>query len=352
VPARRWRWLTGAAFVVFGIGLAFFALLSGAPKQEDQPPARVATHTAPGKVPVKVFLLAGQNDMGGRAAIRTLDWIGKDPRHAYLLQKIKGADGKWVVRPDVWVYYPREKGTKKGPLSVGFGLNDDEIGPELLFGHLLGDHLDNQVLLIKVIHGPLSLAVEARPPSAGGSPQGGPFYQRMIQTARDVLANPDIFIPGYQGQGVELAGFVWFQGWNDLINPAYRLQYAANLAHLIRDVRRDLGVPNLPVVIGEMGVNGDRPSSEIEALREAQLLATRQTDFKGNVLLASTHDLWDREADDLFRKFWSRGQWLEPVAQAHFDQMGSQPEYLYLGSGKIFARIGEAFGNSMIELLR
>ena len=66
-----------------------------------------------------------------------------------------------------------------GPLAPGFGSRDDAIGPELGFGHVVGEHLDEQVLLIKVAWGGKSLAVDFRPPSAGGDV--GPYYTELLE---------------------------------------------------------------------------------------------------------------------------------------------------------------------------
>ena len=51
----------------------------------------------------------------------------------------------------------------------------------------------------------------------------------------------------------EIAGFVWFSGWNDMVN--YNPFYAEHLAHFMRDLRAEFNTPNLPFVIGQMGVN-------------------------------------------------------------------------------------------------
>ena len=58
----------------------------------------------------------------------------------------------------------------------------------------------------------------------------GADYRAMIADVNDTLANLKTFVPGYAGQGYELAGFVWFQGWNDMINAEYTKEYAANMA--------------------------------------------------------------------------------------------------------------------------
>ena len=43
--------------------------------------------------PLKVFILAGQSNMEGHAAISTFDYIGKDPLTAPLLKEMRNPDG-------------------------------------------------------------------------------------------------------------------------------------------------------------------------------------------------------------------------------------------------------------------
>ncbi len=67
------------------------------------------------------------------------------------------------------------------------------------------------------------------------------------------LENIKTDFPTYAGQGYELAGFVWYQGWNDGVDPKNAVpEYEQNLVNLIKDVRKDLKAPNLPFVIGEL----------------------------------------------------------------------------------------------------
>ncbi len=254
------------------------------------------------------------------------------------------------MRNDVWIHFSRENGVKKGPLTVGFGEHDDEIGPELAFGHAVADHFKDPVVLIKVTLGGLGLAAEGRPPSSGG--QCGPFYRRMIWTVKEVLADLPAHFPATARRGYELAGFVWFQGWNDLIFAERRAEYEFNLVNLVRDVRRDLGVPGLPVVIGEEGVHGNKPSEEVASLRRAQEAAARRAEFKGNVAFVRTVPFWDEEASALFDKGFVNGKWVDREAQARFEKMGSQLPFHYLGSGKILSLIGNAFGEAACEMCR
>lgn len=352
-PRRRPVVLAGLLAGVATVGaLWLFKALSPADGQRAVPatgaPAAPGNGLAgPGKRPVKVFILAGQSDMGGRAPIRTLDWLGEDPKYGSLLGKIKNQDGSWVVRDDVWVYYQRGRNLKLGPLSVGCGEGDQEVGPELLFGQVLGDAFENQVLLIKVIQGPLSLAVEGRPPSSGG--ETGPFYRQMVETVRQVVGKLRTYFPAIADQGYEIAGFVWFQGWNDHLVPKSLSEYETNLVNLIKDVRVDWRVPNLPVVIGQFGVRGSRPSAEGLVLREAQARAVERPEFAGNAVLVNTAQYWDEQAQALLTRGFNpvTQKWTDDEAKKQFDRMGSLPEFAYMGSGKIMALVGYAFGEAM-----
>jgi alpha-galactosidase len=305
------------------------------------------------KGPVKVFILAGQSNMQGQGALKTIDWLGKHPTQGGLLDRLRNKDGSWNVRDDVWVYYPRDAKTlKKGPLTAGYGAGDDRFGPEWTFGHVVGDRFENQVLLIKTAWGGRSLAGDFRPPSSGGTT--GASYTQMIDIVRDCLKNLQQHFPDYDGSGYELAGFVWFQGWNDLINTGRVTEYESNLVHLIKDVRRDLDAPNLPFVIGQIGVGGEesgRKNPAMASLRKAQSAAAERPEFKGSVACVATSAYWDQEAEDFLKKHWINRKWDSEESKAQFETMGNQPEYHYLGSARIFALIGQGLGEAMLALL-
>ncbi len=83
--------------------------------------------TAKGKGPLKVFILAGQSNMEGKAVAGTLEPVLADPKEAPKFKHLK-TDGKWTVRDDVWVTFlcKTTKGPKSahplyGPLTVHFG---------------------------------------------------------------------------------------------------------------------------------------------------------------------------------------------------------------------------------------
>ena len=68
----------------------------------------------------------------------------------------------WSTRHDVWINYLG----KHGDLTVGYGAPREGFGPEYNFGHVMGNHYDEQVLLIKASWGGRALARGFLPPSS------------------------------------------------------------------------------------------------------------------------------------------------------------------------------------------
>ncbi len=314
---------------------------------------------------LKVFILSGQSNMEGHAAANTLPYLGEDPEHGKLLDKVKNKDGSFVVRKDVWICYQTRSeervpgaGDGRGDLQPGFGawrgdkvaMKDCNVGksfgPELAFGIVLGDHFAEQVLLIKIAWGGRSLLKDFRPPSSGGDV--GPSYTKLLEGVHDTLKNLKTLFPAYdEAKGHELAGFLWFQGWNDMINPKAVEEYEANLANLIKDLRKALNAPALPVVIGELGVGGPDAKGNMLAFRKAQRAAAERPEFKATVRFVPTALYWDFEAE----KMANEGVWKGPD-KAKFYRIASERGYHYLGSGKIMFLMGHAFGEAMVELLK
>ncbi|XZE46657.1 sialate O-acetylesterase [Pirellulaceae bacterium SH467] len=292
--------------------------------------------------PLKVFILAGQSNMEGHAEIRTFDYISRDPATAPLLSEMRNADGTPRVCDRVWMSYltgPYDgsaNGEGLGKLTTGFGargnrptMDGGKIGPEFTFGITMEKELQEPILIIKTAWGGRSLHTEFRPPSAGvyklpkktqeqwdKHPQGahgipkledrkkwqedkdaasGVFYRMMVEHVKKVLADPARVCPAYDPKaGYELAGFVWLQGFNDLVdghtypNGDYE-EYSRLLAHFIRDVRKDLAAPTMPFVIGVLGVDGEKNVN----FRNAMAAPAALPEFEGNVIAVDTAPFWD-----------------------------------------------------------
>ena len=394
-------------------------------------PARAAD-----KKPVKVFILAGQSNMEGKAAVSTLDAVINDPKTRDKFKHLK-PDGKWLVRDDVWVTFLDRKDRGRtmpvhGPLTVGFGspktARDKDfkkvpvktIGPELGIGLVLGDHYDEQVLLIKAAWGGRAVKYSFRPPSAMPSDDEikaqvkaiaekraaaierakaakaagkrvkavppertfeahkagyGSDYRNVLSETKKVLDNIKTYFSNYDSkQGYEIAGFIWFQGWNDAIG-AGNPDYVEQMAHFIRDIRKDLKTPDMPFVIGELGTDGPEAGGWIATFRKQQAAIAAIPEFKDNVRLAKTAHCWHKGPYDMqdkwdaFRKLAKANQakpaddptridpgkffqinWVKKYAKEL--AYTSDKRYHYNGSGRSYYEMGLSMGNAMVEILK
>ena len=215
---------------------------------------------------VRVFVLAGQSNMEGFGQVEDAE---NDP--GSLVHVIEndtdgtwsaiGEPGNWNTLENVSIYFANNGDTIRDNVTVGQGNNPNLIGPELAFAHQVDEYYDDPVLIIKTAWGGKSLAVDFRPPSAGGTT--GPFYTSMIETVKDVTENLEAEFPDLGTTDFELSGFAWFQGWNDGASADYLNEYESNLHHLLQDVRNDLKSPMLPVVIASAGHGGFDESGDL-----------------------------------------------------------------------------------------
>jgi len=383
----------------------------------------LATATLHAK-PLQIFILAGQSNMQGHAKISTIEHIGMDPAMKPLLELMTSADGTPKTCERVWISSIGCAGDdtteQTGKLTAGFGATKEKIGPEFTFGLTMEKLTDAPILLIKTSWGGRRINTDFRPPSAGPyvfnetqlatmQKQGkdiaalkaakeketGVYYRLMIEHVKKVLADIKRVVPSYDAsQGYELAGFAWFQGWNDMVDngtyptrdkPGGYDDYSKVMAHFIRDVRKDLKTPKLPFVVGVMGVGG--PTSEYgpneqrykathQNFRDAMAAPAELPEFKGNVVAIRTEKYWDRElklarakeneVKDKAKKL-AKEQKLKPAEErALADKMRadsltererlvlekgvSNAEFHYLGSAKILGGIGKGLAEAMAEL--
>ena len=333
--------------------------------------AASAARAADEAKPVKVFIMDGQSNAGGTVQKFLLDHQATDPKTQHLLAHLR-RDGKWIVRDDVFIKFLG----RKGPLTIGYGWGG-RTGVELEFGHVLGNHFDEPVLLIKA-GCCCNLYQSARPPSAGlpsdeklrkeleqaqatvkrnneKNKKNDPLptmedikkpyglsYRVMLTEVKDVLDSYETMFPELKGRKLELAGFLWFQGFSDQW-PERAAEYESNMKHYIKDVRKDLDAPNLPFVIAALGVSGSKPASAGElTVRNAQMAMNDVPEFKGNVKAFRTDLLADKEAERLFPG------WADHLKE--WVKVGADRPCHYLGSAIWHNRIGRAMGESMLEL--
>lgn len=370
--------------------------------------------------PLKVFILAGQSNMQGHAHISTFDAMADDPKTASILQEMRNFDGTPRICNNVWIssigclgdaYSDLTEAT--GKLTTGFGAPDENIGPEYTFGITLEKVLNEPILIIKTAWGGRSLHTDFRPPSAGAykwsdyeiarcrersddiekikkekNEATGVYYRTIIGHVRFVLKDIKRIVPDYdEKQGYQLSGFVWFQGFNDYVSDwTYDKQmepggydlYRDLMIRFIRDIRKDLDSPNLPFVIGVMGIGGDKEGSKPpqKYFRQAQIEAASIPEFRGNVVAVHTSPYWDDDLEVLQQRMEQLNEKLEQDERARPNATDEEKEqrrmktvasnfteeelkqlkgvsnggYHYLGAAKILAPIGRAFALQVLEM--
>ena len=339
--------------------------------------------------PLKVYILAGQSNMQGNVDVSTFDSMADDPKTAPILKEMRGADGKPVVCEKVWIsaicraYEDTTEYT--GRLTTGFAASTHQIGPEFTFGIYMEKALNEPILIIKTSWGGKDLSSDFRPPSAGpylasqksidwakqhnedlnelqervAKGVRGATYRQMIDHVHKVLGDIKRVVPDYDpAQGYELAGFVWFQGFNDYINewyfddldqPGGYSKYSELLTLFIRDVRKDLSVPKMPFVIGVMGIDGMKAGLRMQHFRAAMAAPAALPEFKGNVVAVQTAPFWDDDLGTLQARA-EKGEKLTPEEDKRLKAGVSNGGYHYLGAAKIMAPIGKAFAEAIIDL--
>jgi len=325
------------------------------------------------KTPFKTIYL---NKNGGTAGyynrvdlpgtLRTL--TRKDGKFQHLVND----EGEFVPRDDVW-YKGVVTATANKWLDVGCGATENQIGPELGFGHAVGDHHEAPVLIIKASQGNRSLGWDFLPPGSerfeytdkngtvwvyagygdprskwekGTEPEVGGWYagkqyDDCFNSTQDVLAHFDENFPHWQGRDYEIAGFVWWQGHKDggesgTGSPTvHAMKYEENLVRLIQSLREKFEAPEAPFVVATCGFNGGEgwePGSSADTIFNAQMNVgdpEKYPQFGGKVVSVDT------------RPFY-RPPEVSPRNQS----------FHYHGNAETYMLVGEATGNAMVELMK
>jgi alpha-galactosidase len=235
---------------------------------------------------------------------------------------------------------------------VGCGAQKSQIGPELGFGKIVGDHHDDPVLILKFAQAGRSLGWDFLPPESksfelkgkvyagyrdgekswdkGKNPKAsdayaGKAYDESFRSGVKTLENFDRSFPAFKGSKYEIAGFVWWQGHSDT-KPPYADRYEQNLVNLIKSLRKDFKAPEAPFVIGTIGIGGWKMEPAFKKIADAQLAVSNDND---NVLTVETRDYW-KPAN------------LSPKNLPHF----------YNNHAGTVMNVGQALGEGMVELLK
>jgi len=302
--------------------------------------------TCPANGKLKIFILSGQSNMVGFGQLAgspgTMEtYLRSNPKdYGHIVDN----DGKHVVRDDVWIVNLSYKDKERQDwLTTGYGASPDHIGPEYGFGFVVGDYYEDPVLLIKSAWGGRSLSKNFLSPSSAEYPapkadgDTGFQYAEILRHVKEITGNLKKYYPSYSGNGYEIVGFGWHQGWNDRINQAAVDAYEKNMENFIKDIRKDLAIEKLPFVIANTGMGGwtipttARYKKRVEKLMAAQLALAdpeKYPEFKGNVAGVETRDF-----------------------QRTREESPSRQDYHWYRNWETLYLIGKGMGDSMVELV-
>ncbi len=172
----------------------------------------VPSSRLPMKEKLQLYLLMGQSNMAGRGKLGAED---KTPHPRVLVFTLQE---QWEPAT--------EPITHDKPAMLG-------VGPGLAFGKALADYMPDATIGLV-------------PCAVGGTPlkrwqRGGDLYSNTVHRARLAMRDGT------------LKGVLWHQGESDSGTATNANTYGERLAGMIRDLRADLGVPNLPFVAGQIG---------------------------------------------------------------------------------------------------
>ena len=296
-------------------------------------------------------------DGPGKLAIEKQVAAMKDKHQAY--KDLVSAS--CVVSDRVYINSIADRNKKAGKLAIGYGADPSKIGPEYGFGLSMAEKIDGPILLIKTSWGGKSLNYNFRPPSSDEyvlsekeqasdkveeiRANAGLNYRMMNEAIQQVLDNLKDNHPAYDEEaGYKIAGFVWFQGFNDQFSPEFRDSYEANMVNFIKDIRKHYDEPSMPFVIGVLGTGRTKEKVDENVVSLGQRAAAKSSEFKGRVTSVESYLDYSLYSHAVFEKGW-------PEHFHEWDTVGSDRPYHYLGSGAFFVRLGDSFAQAMQQCL-
>jgi len=187
----------------------------------------------------QIWLLAGQSNMWG---LGTCEEVYNNYNNAEIYTPVSGG---WQ------------------PLECGYG-REGGFGLELSFAH----NIFPDALLVKIHRGASSLYDDWIP--------GGVYYNEYLSLIFEAAQRPN----------TKIAGLLWMQGESDALSLYKAQAYKKNLKLFITNIRKDLNLPDLPVIIGQISDASTWRYGDI--IQQAQLEVARETRY---CKLVKTNDL-------------------------------------------------------------
>lgn len=164
-------------------------------------------------------------------------------------------------------------------------------GLEMQLGYQYGLLNSDSLYIMKYAIGNTYLAIQAG--DDWNTASSGEYYDNL----KDHIDSAKIFITRDLGKDVNVVGFVWYQGENDMTNETYANTYYTNLTNFIEGIRTHIGIENLPII----EVRPDPTSAGALAYKEGvhesiDSVVNEQPNVR---VISPNHLLWGYEAGDV-----------------------------------------------------
>ncbi|CAN0846335.1 Probable carbohydrate esterase At4g34215 [Linum grandiflorum] len=196
--------------------------------------------------PTQIFILSGQSNMAGRGGVvtthhnhrRQKQWDGLIPpecqSHPEILRL--SADLRWETAAE--------------PLHADIDTKKVcGLGPGMSFINVVKDSTRCGGGLVPCAVGGTAIREWAR---------GEELYEKMVKRCKESVRS-----------GAEIKCLLWYQGESDTSTEQDAMSYQGKMEELIRNVREDLGLPQLPVI--QVALASGVEDKYVEKVREAQL---------------------------------------------------------------------------------
>ncbi|GAB2267579.1 hypothetical protein Dimus_002559 [Dionaea muscipula] len=188
----------------------------------------------------QIFILAGQSNMAGRGGVTDHNkrWDGIVPPECEPHPSILRLDAHLRWEP------------AREPLHADIDARKTcGVGPGMSFSNRVRERV-GIVGLVPCAVGGTAIKEWAR---------GEHLYENMVKRTRAAVAGEE---------GAEIKALLWYQGESDTLSHHDAEVYRGKMEELIRDVREDLQLPNLPIIQVAIA-SGEK--KYIDKVREAQL---------------------------------------------------------------------------------
>ncbi|CAK7329969.1 unnamed protein product [Dovyalis caffra] len=196
------------------------------------------------KTTKQIFILSGQSNMAGRGGVY------KDHHHHnhQYWDKVVPPEcqpNQDILRLSVKLQWEQAQ----EPLHADIDSKKVcGVGPGMSFANMVREKMGAVVGLVPCAVGATAIKQWAR---------GELLYENMVRRAKESVED-----------GGEIKGLLWYQGESDTSHIHDADVYQGNIEKLIKNVREDLGLPSLPIIMVAI-ISGDGKYEE--KVREAQL---------------------------------------------------------------------------------